>query len=256
MLKKSIDIMTSSIVSILESNQPSIYIFGSVALDDFKLGWSDIDILCLTQTPITDEQMNELVSLRQSLLEKYTDNKYFRSFEGGILNFNAFINKTTEKAVYWGTSGQRITDSYTFDSFSMYELISDGILLYGKDIRGALTVPSYDELKNAVIHHYEAIRKYAKVTDKSIYSVGWLLDIARCIYTLKTGKVIAKTKAGEWALENKLCPAEDTLRKAVDIRKEPLNYISDDKFWEWTETLGDDIQKFADVLQEEIENSF
>ncbi len=254
MLKKSIDIMTNSIVNILENKQPSIYIFGSVALDDFKLGWSDIDILCLTQYSITEDQMSKLVSLRQSLLEKYKDNKYFRSFEGGILTYNSFINKTREKAVYWGTSGQRITDSYTFDSFSMYELISDGILLYGKDIRDTLTLPSYDELKKAVIHHYETIRKYAVVTDRSIYSVGWLLDIARCIYTLKTGKVIAKTKAGEWALENKLCPVESTLKKALEVRNQPLNYINEDKFWIWTETLGDDIQKFADVLQNEIEN--
>jgi predicted nucleotidyltransferase len=253
MLSNSIEIMTNSIINILNDKHPSIYIFGSVALDDFKLGWSDIDILCLTQETITDDQMNELVTLRQSLLDKHKDNKYFRSFEGGILTFDSFINKTREKAVYWGTSGQRITDSYTFDSFSMYELISDGVLLYGKDIRDTLTIPSYDELRKAVIHHYKAIRKYAVVTDRSIYSVGWLLDIARCIYTLRTGKVIAKTKAGEWALENKLCPVKRTLEKALEVRNQPLNYINEDKFWIWTETLGNDIQKFADVLQNEIE---
>ena len=252
MLKNSIDIMTNAIVDILKNNYPSIYIFGSVALDDFKLGWSDIDILCLTQTPITNEQASELVSLRQALLEREKENKYFRSFEGGILSFDSFINKTTDEVVYWGTSGQRITNSYTFDSFSMYELISDGILLYGQDIRNLLSMPTYNELRESVIQHYEVIRKYAKATDRSIYSVGWLLDIARCIYTLQTGKVIAKTKAGEWALENQLCPVADTLKKAIDIRKEPLNYINDNNFWDWTETLGDDIQKFADVLQEEI----
>ncbi len=35
------------------------------------------------------------------------------------------------RMVYWGTSGQRITDSYKMDSFSMTELLDSGILLYG-----------------------------------------------------------------------------------------------------------------------------
>ena len=52
----------------------------------------------------------------------------------------------------------------------------------------------------------------------------------------------------------KLCPVESILKKALKVRNQPLNYINEDKFWIWTETLGDDIQKFADVLQNEIEN--
>lgn len=254
MLNKSIDIMKNAIVNILESNKPSIYLFGSIVLDDFKFGWSDIDILVLTQIPITEKQANELVFLRQTLLKKDIDNKYFRSFEGGMLSLNEFINKSNDIVVYWGTSGERITNTFSFDSFSMYELLKDGILLYGDDIRDKLSKPTYDELKKSVIRHYDAIRKYAKVTDRSIYSVGWLLDIARCIYTIRTGKVIAKTNAGEWALKHKLCPVVETLKKAIEVRKEPLNYINDTEFWNWTETLGDDIQKFADVLQNEIDN--
>ncbi len=77
--------------------------------------------------------------------------------------------------------------------------------------------------------------------------VGWLLDIARGIYTLRTGKIIAKTAAGEWALKEVLCLDADILHKAVDIRKEPLNYLNEDMKIDNTV-----IQRFADVLDKEL----
>ncbi|MDD4296185.1 MAG: hypothetical protein PHC69_04415 [Ruminiclostridium sp.] len=41
-LNEAIQIMTSNIVTVLADNKPVIYLFGSVALDDFQLGWSDM----------------------------------------------------------------------------------------------------------------------------------------------------------------------------------------------------------------------
>lgn len=72
--------------------------------------------------------------MRQSLLEEEPDDPYYRSFEGGMLTLDAFVNHTADRVVYRGTSGQRLT------------------------------------------------------------------DISRGLYTLRTGKIIAKTAAGEWAL--------------------------------------------------------
>jgi len=41
-LYEAIQIMTDEIMSILADNNPAIYLFGSVTLDNFKLGWSDM----------------------------------------------------------------------------------------------------------------------------------------------------------------------------------------------------------------------
>lgn len=244
--------MQNHIVDILQDNRPSIYLYGSVTLNDFKLGWSDIDILCLTENSITDEQANRLLTLRQELAEEFMGNKYFRSFEGGILTLNTFINNLPDRVVYWGSSGQRITNTYYFDSFCMAELIDSGILLHGKDIRNQLQYPTAEQLKANVIHHFNAIRKHALNTGRSIYSAGWLFDIARGFYTLQTYKIIAKTAAGEWALENNLCPDTDILKTAIKVRKEPEKYKNDEAVLDWSETLGKHIQRFADVLEHEI----
>jgi predicted nucleotidyltransferase len=254
-MNKSIEIMKNRIIDILLLNKPSIYLYGSIVLEDFKLGWSDIDILCLTEEKITDEQAKQLVNLRQELLKEYKDNLYFRSFEGGFVTINTFINHIPDTTVYWGTSGQRITHNHNIDPFSMIELLENGYLLYGEDVRWKFSYPSKDDIKKAIINHYEIIRKYAVSTKRSLYSAGWFLDIARCIYTLRTGKVIAKTKAGDWALDNNLVPNVEIMKKAIAIRKEPNKYKDDVDVMEWLQTLGSYVQQFADVLEKEISNA-
>lgn len=253
-MKNAIDKMKNSLLDILGDNLLAIYLFGSVTLDDFKLGWSDIDILCFTNCEITQKQADLLVNLRQALLKSDKNNLYYRSFEGAIVSFDEFLNKQYKRVIYWGTSGEKITDKYYFDCFSQYELIQNGILIYGEDIRANLKMPTYNMLKSEVINHYNTIRKYAVKTDKSLYSCGWFLDIARGIYTLRTGEIIAKTKAGEWALDNNICPDKDVMIKTLKVRNNPLQYKNTDKYISWACSLGDEVQKFADVLQAEIEN--
>ena len=251
-LEPAIKAVRRRVVDILEGCAVSIYIYGSLALGDFRPGWSDIDILVLTEKEITEGQAGRLVNLRQVMLEEQPDNRYYRCFEGGMLSLNAFRLGEKDRVVYWGTSGERITDSYDFDSFSMCELLESGILIWGRDVRDRLSRPAFDELRADVRRHYEAIRKYARETERSFYSFGWLLDISRCLYTLRTGKIIAKTAAGEWALKENLCPCAEALARAVDIRKEPARYLRDEGVLDEAQALGGSVQSYADVLEREL----
>ncbi len=103
--------------------------------------------------------------------------------------------------------------------------------------------PTYAQMRDDVIRHVRAAREHGVV-------VGWLLDIARGIYTLRTGKIISKTAAGEWALIEGLCPDADVLRKTVEIRKQPLCYAKEEK-----NVDNAVIQRFADVLEVELNNT-
>lgn len=253
-MKESIASMTKQIAEILCSCSPSIYLYGSVALDDFKLGWSDIDLICLTKNKISQIQAENLVMLRQKMLEAEPDNKYYRSFEGGMMSLSCFLSGEPDTVVYWGTSGQKITDKYHFDSFSRYELKENGVLLYGEDIRRYISMPSYEELREDVMHHYNSIREFAHLSGRSLYSYGWLLDISRCIYTLRTGRIIAKTSAGVWALNNGLCPVPEALRRAVAVRCSPMEFKDDENTLRLAGSLNPDIQKYADVLERELKS--
>ena len=244
--------ITLQISNILSDCSPSVYLYGSLPLGDFRFGWSDIDILVLTEKQMSEKQAQKLLNLRQAMLEQEPGNPYYRSFEGGMLTLKAFMSGSSDRVVYWGTSGERIADTYAFDSFGMTELIESSTLLYGRDIHGHLKAPSYSDLCADVQRHYKTIRKYVHKTERSLYSFGWLLDIARCLYTLRTWSIIAKTAAGEWALENDLCPTPDAIKFAVKVRRNPWIYRYEKETLDYAKTLAEPIQRFADVLEKEL----
>ena len=64
-LREKCDRLCEEIRSIL-AYPVSCYLFGSVALNDYKPGWSDIDFLCLTEQPLSEQEAGTLLELRQN----------------------------------------------------------------------------------------------------------------------------------------------------------------------------------------------
>ncbi len=252
----SIKRMTDEISGILDGKLCGIWLFGSVVFDDFKLGWSDIDFIALSDGRITESQAEELLMLRQRLSENEPTNPYYRLFEGIIANKSEYLQNSYSKLVYWGTSGQRITNSLAIDVFSRFELSKYGVPVCGAKDCSIFEEPCREDILSAVWSHYETIRKYAKQTNSTLYSCGWLLDIARCIYTLRYNDVIAKTQAGVWALENHIFQDEAPLMRALEIRRAPLEipleFKSREDIKRWLTELGPTVQRYADVLEKEL----
>lgn len=251
-MNEAIHRMTDRIVSVMDGKVNSIWIYGSIVLNDFQLGWSDIDFIALTENEITEKQAGDLLMLRQSMLSDESDNQYYRSFEGIIANINEYFTGNYIRLVYWGTSGQRITDSYSRDVFSSFQLSRYGRIVYGNADRSIFREPTRQEIVDAIKSHYETIRKYAQKTDERLYSCGWLLDIARCIYSLRYNDVISKTQAGIWALNEKLFEDEKPLQKALEIRKNPMASKNSEEIKTWLRELGPVVQQYADVLDKEL----
>lgn len=246
-MHKAIAIMTQAIAEILRDSRPTIYLYGSAAMDDYREGWSDIDLLVLTASRITQAQAEKLVGLRQSLPLQHPAIPCFRAFEGGMLDLEAFLKRTPSTVVYWGTSGQRITDRHHFDSFSRWELHRIGQLLHGADVRQAIPIPTPQEMYADVARHLSTIVEHGHGS-RSLYAFGWLLDIARGLYTLRYDAVASKTEAGTWALAQGLCPDADALRLALRVRQTPA-LIADEAILAQAEALTSAIQAFAGVLR-------
>ena len=231
----------------------SFWLYGSVVLNDFRLGWSDIDFIALTADPITESQAEALLMLRQRLSARYPANPYYRCFEGVIVSLRAYRTRAFSRLLYWGTTGQRITDKYPADPFAQLELAKYGKAVCGEANREIFSAPTQAEIVAAIRNHLQTVRTYAARTDESLYSCGWLLDIARCVYTLRTGDVTGKTQAGEWALDNRLFPDESQLRKTLTVRRNPLAYKDRPDIRHWLSSLGPTVQRYADVLEGALE---
>lgn len=82
-----------------------------------------------------------------------------------------------------------------------------------------------------------------------------MLDIARGLYTLRTGRILSKTAAGEWALREGLAPDPSVLERVLAIRKEPLLYRDDPGTLDFIATLGPAVAAFAAVLETALSGS-
>ncbi len=252
MIMQSIHTMAGRIAGILGDNLLSVVLYGSIPLDDFRPGWSDIDLVVFTRGSIAPEQAAELLTLRQTLAAEHPENPFFRCFEGGMLPLESFLSGQEDTVVYWGTSGQRLDTRYHCDCFSMLEICRHSRLLLGEDVRPMLPLPSRDELIAGAAAHLCTIRLHAQQTGPSLYAFGWLLDIARCLYTLRTGGIIGKTPAAHWALEKNLCPVPEALQAAISARHNPAATRQTPGMMAMAAGLGPDIQRFADVLEKEL----
>lgn len=250
-MEQTIRCMTDAIAGVLAENAPSIYLYGSCTLGDFQPGWSDIDLLVLTQTPISIPQANTLLYLRQNPPITHPNATYTRACEGSLLSLDAFLKGYPSPVVYWGTSGQRLMEQYHPDIFSLWQLHRNGRLLYGADIRSSLPIPTASDLHAGVARHLQTILDHGR-GGCSLYAFGWMLDVARGLYTLRHNAVIAKTAAGEWALSQGLCPDEGALVLALDVRRHPAR-LQEDAVLREAELLTPAIQSFAEVLRRELE---
>ena len=246
-MRLAINTMAVSIQRILWDARPSIYLYGSVTTEDYQHGWSDIDLLVLTQEVINEEQAAALVELRQLLAARDPDTPYYRLFEGGMLDLGSFLTGEETRVVYWGTTGQRIKKTHGFSAFDRASLLQNGWLLLGKDVRRHLEMPDDKEMTAAVADHLASIQAHG-AGGRSIYAYGWLLDIARCMYTLINGRFTTKTNAAQWALDQHLCPCPSELAMALTVRRQP-ELIRDPQVLDFAEGLTEAIHSYADLLQ-------
>lgn len=253
-MRLAINTASVSIARILQEAQPSIYLYGSVVTEDYRHGWSDIDLLVLTQEVITQEQADALLHLRQLLAANDPDTPYYRLFEGVMLDLGSFLTGAETLVVDWGTSGERIKTAHAFSAFDRLSLLQHGQLLQGKDVRRHLEMPDFQEIVGAVSASAQSIKEHG-AGSRSVYAFGWLLDIARCIYTLVNGRTTTKTAAGQWALDNNLCTCPEELAMALSVRRQP-EMILDPSVQDYAEGLTAVIRHYAEFLDYLLRKSF
>lgn len=237
--------------AILSGHLLSVHLYGSCVMGDFQPGWSDIDLLCFTDSPLSSFHADSLLMLRQHMIEE-TGNSLFRSIEGAVLPVDYFETNQQTSIVYWGTNGQRILQHYSLDAFSFFSLHHFGRCIFGVDCTKYLPAVSFSDLVHEIHHHLSTIRIHAQQTNESLYSCGWLLDIARCLFTLRYKTLISKTEAGKWALQQHLCPKPDQMEQTLIVRQNPSEALKTPEIRAWLKTLGPSVQKFADVLENEL----
>ena len=82
--------MMDEIAAIMRGDVYGAWLYGSVVLDDFHLGWSDIDFVVLVNESILESQAEKLLTLRLDMLKAEPGYLYYRSFDGVIASLKEY----------------------------------------------------------------------------------------------------------------------------------------------------------------------
>ena len=215
------------VTQILGGNFVGMYLYGSLALEDFDPASSDLDILVVTSQPVSPEETSRLKEIHS----KIENNKstWAHRLEVSYMSLKALKR---------------------YDPFdNRYPLVSPvspfGIIEHGKDwiinrsiirekgiiVSGPSPKTLIDEISS------DDIKKVTKELlceqwSKHVDGPDWMkprkyqaftvITMCRMLYTIQTGEVASKAKATEWAMKNLDEKWVSLIKRSVLWRYDPV----------------------------------
>jgi predicted nucleotidyltransferase len=185
------------LVALLGENLVAVYVFGSLVMEDFAEASSDVDFLVVTVHTPTQEGVEQLARLHTRL--------------GDISPWGARLEGAyaVESALRpWGIDGTIVAiepggplcerpNDYSADN--MLALRGHSMTLYGPP--ATRVVPPVDRatLEEALRAYLDDLIERASSPAPGLReAASWLLNIARCLFGLQTGRPCTKTEAAQW----------------------------------------------------------
>jgi len=226
----------------------SVILYGSILFDDLAPGYGDLDFLAVIDDDLSDEELQQLIELRKPL-RSGDYGIMAKMIEGAFLPRRMLNPDITGKAFWWGTSGERAWDSNQLGWFVLHVIRERGIIIYGDDIRQQILVVSNETLREELLMACSSIREHAK--DGSIYSIDYLLSLARFLLWTKEGRLSSKSEAADWGYLNAKGGWRELLPYAKKIRLDPvvanITYLK-----QWLSELAEPIKEACDEVEQEL----
>lgn len=229
---------------ILLGNIVSVYTYGSVLYDDLCPGYGDLDFLVIVKQNLSDQEIEKLIKQRISYRNEYI-NPYFGMLEGAFLP-QALLCGEFGTGLWWGTKSERLWTENQLDSFTMYTLRKQGLLIYGEPQHHLFADLSGEELV-AFLHDFAVcMRTHGK--GGSLHSIDWLLLTAKFMCWFEEGEVVSKSRAADWGFQHIKGSWKEQLPLAMELRKEPEK-IKQAEYASWVSNLGPVIMEAAAELE-------
>ena len=211
-----------------------MYVTGSIPLNDFHPNKSDIDFVILCNELPSATFRSELEQLHKKIDRNFNTTRLNGCYitHSGLNVHNA----ATTKTLYY-REGRMKESIFEMVPITLYELKTTAITLRGIP---AEKLPVVVETNDVNKFLFKNINAYWKnwITKNSFFTIHQLqiiffprltewvvLGIARQFYTLKTGKITSKTKAGLYCLEHLPPEYHLIIQEAVKIRNDKGNHF-------------------------------
>ena len=222
------------IIKISNRQLLAVYLTGSVSLNDYYAGKSDIDFLILCkEIPDTKfrRQLENVHSLIKQKFKKSNLSGIYLAFE----NLNIPHSHTFKTLSYH--EGQMRETNFDAAPITLFELKTTAITLFGIP---AQELPVTTQINDVNKYLFENINSYWKNWIGKSFLLSrrkWLLvifprltewvvlGVARQLYTLRTGKITSKTGAGYYCLLHLPAEHHAILEQAIAIRKNTVKHL-------------------------------
>lgn len=223
----------STYLEIADSVAPGLveglYVVGSVALDDWVEGCSDIDIVAVTAEPATDDDVGYLRTIHALVAERDD----MPSIDGPYVAWgDLMIEPATGLHRPWALDGRvhHDGDCFEINPVTWYTLAHYGVLVRGPSIAN-LEIPTdvearvrfvVDNLRTYWTNVADEVQHTCDVTPEATFAASSLvwcaLGALRLHYTAFTADVTSKRGAGGYGLIVAPEQFHTTLSTAIDLR--------------------------------------
>ena len=232
---------------ILEDRLIGVYLFGSLVWGDFDYGSSDIDLLVVTSSTITNNEFGKLDSMHRELAKTYTHAK-----EGmtEILyvsenTLQTFRTSRSPIAVIHPGEPLHMRDAGKEWLINWYSVQEKGRTLFGPSPKTLIAHITREEFIQAVREYANAFRSQInRLHSRPAYEI---LTICRAYYTYKNGEQTSKKRAAQWtakALPQWATLIEDALKWRQNWRDNQVD----------TEEMLPEIKQFVHFILNQINN--
>ncbi|KON87748.1 hypothetical protein AF332_13510 [Sporosarcina globispora] len=211
------------LVNVYIPNQlTALYLHGSIALDAFVEGSSDIDFIAVTQSGLTELELKKAEEIHRIIADKNQfpemDGVYLTQndlgtlcecffYNNGTMNFGHFLNPVT----WWLLKKKGIV---IYGAVPVIEINDNDLVSY-----------TYENMNtywaNRIQTFEESIDEMTQIADSEIdKEVEWtVLGILRQYYTLREKDIISKQGAGEYSLKHLPEKWHPIIVDAINIRR-------------------------------------
>jgi len=233
LLPKDVEIVINYYLNVFNAKLPdlveSFFIVGSIVLNDYREGKSDIDFVSVINRDVTPDEVNTIKEIHKEISSKYPESK----LEGSYVTPQQMgkPDKDMGSILYFDGNLKYDCKSGNASIVTWFMLKKYGITINGKLPEHYVSSIDVDDLVNYV--KINANTYWAKWTERisrklSVDSVltlfgqkvEWgVLGISRLYYTLHEGDIASKYEAGKYALSRVPPDFEMILKEALRIRK-------------------------------------
>ncbi len=210
-----------------------VYLTGSIAMNDFYAGKSDIDFLVLCKTLPEKRTAARLHRVHQTIARHYSK----PNMSGSYLAADSLLTAKPEdiKVLSFHQGAMRY-GTFEMAAVSLSELKSHAITILGPKAETLKTniEPAYlTGFLYTNINSYWAkwIKRHSSWFNRKLllllfprFTEWSVLGVARQLCTLHTGKIVSKTEAGLYCLQQLPDKFHPIIREAIKIRKDNRTY--------------------------------